>query len=354
MTKISYIHGIPQNESKDRAKGVPKKSFIDYTKMTDGQLRLNLIGEQLGILHGFYPDIKEWGEAHNQLNDYLQSGVNGREISQRNLLPFIKKEINRAKWMNVSASGVNGLIPTVDCEQFVVMEEDVYNNVTRVETAAYLKCEKDNKYKKLLNEHLEESAHHLLYKFLPSFSNEPAIVVTKGHGHRLAIEQLAKITGLGKENITLWIRNGVMRSNSVQGAQPFQPESTIDILKGKPNINFSTQQAQGESSVGIVWTAALVIQVIGAIVAAIKAANLLVMSMKPTDRQKMQNATAHYGLAGFGPEKNDYEGWGNSGGTSSGNNGGTGGGNGNDILGDLFSEKNMPFVIGGAALLLLK
>lgn len=353
MTKISYIHGIggvPQDEWQDRGLNVPKKSFIDYSKMTDGQLRLNLMNEQLSILSSFYPEEMQWKEGYKQLSDYLSSGVNGRKIGDRYLLPFLKKEINRAKWMNVKASRINGFIPIEDCSKYENMMEDVYGNITRnIKEPEYSQCLRDNKYKNLLNEHLEESAHHLLYNYVANRNLEPSIVSSKSLNHTLAIQSLASITGLSETNLKMWIRTGIIRSNVSHGTTPMQPEKTIETMK--IGIPYQNNSKVGEP---ISVTILALIKIIGAITAAIAAASALVNNMHPTDQMKMQSASSYYGFPSFGPEESDYADWnqpgnnGTGGGSDTSENGGTSGG---DFIDTLTNPDNLPLVLGGAAAL---
>lgn len=353
MTKISYIHGIgiPQDEWVDRSANVPEKSFIDYANMTDGQLRLALIREQLGILAGYYPEDKQWLKGYNQLSDYLSSGVSGQKIGEKYLIPFLKNEISRAKWMTQKASSVNGLlVPMEDCNRYENMFEDPYGNITRnIQEPEYTNCLRDNRYKKLLNEHLEETSHHVLYRFVENPNLEPNVVATKSVSHKLAIQKLCQITGLSESNMTTWIRTGILRTNSKHGAPVMQPEKTIETMR----IGIPYQEAERVGEPISVTLIALA-KVLGAITAAIAAAKALLGGMEPTDRQKMESASNYFGLNEFGPGESDYENWGNNsgngtgGGSGNGGNGGTGGG---DFLSTLTSPDNLPLVVGGVAAL---
>lgn len=304
MTQISYIHGLPEKEIKDRSKAVPKKSFIDYKGISEGELRLQLINEQINILAAFYPEEKAWTEGQKQLGDYLSGGVHGRNIPSSNLLPFLQRQIKAATNLSKKpAISGNDFIPVTNCDQFININEDYYGNVTQQYTSEYYKCVKENEYKNLLNEYLEESSHHLLYNYVVNANNEPQVVASKSLQHKLAIGKLSEITGLSKSNLQLWIRNGIMRTNAKQGTQPFQPEQTIATMAaGLPQYN------RDQQGINLIDPATLlaVAKIISAIVAALIATKALIDNMKMTDQQKLQAATNYYGQKEFGPESGDY------------------------------------------------
>lgn len=350
MTRISYIHGIPEDEIADRSKGVPNRSFIDYPQMTDGHLRLQLILEQLNILSGFYPDNQELFQAQVQLSDYLAKGIGSPFIGITKMIPFLRKEIRKARKQTKKASAINNkLIDLDDCSKYLVWDENPYGDWEWRETDEYDKCKKDNRYKGLLNDHLEETSHHLLYNYIEQANQSPTIVVAKSLQHSLAIENLAKITGLGKSNLKLWVRNGILRSNVSHGMQPLQPETTIHALKTGGKVLTEVSNSSSQVS-GFITGAFLVLKILSAATAAILAANKLISNMKPTEKQQMQNASANFGLDSFGPEDGDWpqnEGGGNN--NSGGNN--NGGGNNNNPPSSLLTKQNL--IIGGVAAFLL-
>jgi len=81
MTKLSYIHGlpgaVPVNEFADRARQVPKRSFINFSTLTEGELKIALALEQSELLASFYPENKEFRKIAEILKNALYLGVHG-------------------------------------------------------------------------------------------------------------------------------------------------------------------------------------------------------------------------------------------------------------------------------------
>ena len=302
MTKVSYIHGI----GKIRKGKVAKPNMIDFTKLSEGELRLTLLAEQYSILNTFYPEEQSFKEGKQLLVDTLFTGLhrnfNANSIgslyrSQTRLI----KEIQKARYQShpagktiqgrkLSAGIGDPLIPLEDCILDVV---DTPQGPVVIRVPG---CDdSDNYWKRLLNEHLEKSSHHLLYQFEQNPNAVPPIVAAKKLNHELAIAKLHEVSRLSVSNIKMWLRNGIMRNNAANGIEPFQPEASINILR--EGVPLKQQDGVGEITIG------LVIALITAITGAIAATGDFIKSMKQTDQQRFKSTLADMGLTSFWPSR---------------------------------------------------
>lgn len=322
MTKISYIHGLPEDEVVDRAKSVPSASKIPFGGMTEGELRLRLLREQLSILGSYYPEGKEYKKAKTEIDNALYAGVHGLAHLSGATTDITRYNIATARQMNYPAirSGYGlGQIETEDCSQHGRFKQNMWGKLRFVgDLDAYLACQNKNDFVEIFNNHLEKSSHHLLYNYVVDANNSPQTVASKTLLHRLAVDKLASVSGLSKSNVQMWMRNGIMRHNALQGTQPYSPEDSIEIL-GK---GFGV-------GVGEPVTAAIIIK---AVVAAIGAITALVASMKPTPQEEFRSTLTNIGLESFGPEQQDWE---------------------NYTQNSTSDNNYLPWVLGAGALLLL-
>ena len=63
MTKITYIHGIPQDELVQRAAEIPQAGTIDYRFLSEGELSATLLLRQLRVLANYYPELSDYRRA---------------------------------------------------------------------------------------------------------------------------------------------------------------------------------------------------------------------------------------------------------------------------------------------------
>ena len=342
MTHISYIAGIGSDEYKDRSVLVPTQSYIDYTALTDGELRLTLLADQVNILSAFYPEDQDLQKSKNILVDALYKGVHRTALPggvHAGILATVVKELRFARENVKPAAGriigrKNGigsgigdpLIPYDDC---TIYQENEYGQMVATNDVDP-DCLKNNNIKKILNENLEKAGHHILYEFVSNPNAQPATVAAKTLNHRAVKATVSKVSKLSQDNMRLWLRNGIIRNNAARGAAPMQPEMTIDQFKAK---------SVAVSGVGFLPAAVVIIQ---CIVAAIAATATLVSALKSKDSQTaaLWNQFQGIGTGVFGPETYDWQG------------GGGGGGGGGST-----TEEETDFlpiiIIGGAAAVLL-
>lgn len=323
MTKVAYIHGtpfqdsIPTDEWAQRAALVPRAQYIAYDEMTEGGMKLALLREQLEILSNFYQDNVQYKTALDRVSQALEGNrVSGFYSGGTTpMLDAVNKTIAKALQRTQPAVG---LVPLEDCNRSndAFAADPRYKDIKACLFCDPLRkryqdrCENLNYYPTVLNEHLEGSAHHMLYKFVQNPNAEPNTVSTKAVLHATAIDELSKLSGLNRENMTAWYRNGVMRGNTKVGLSPMQPEQTITSFKD------SVQTGVGEP-----LTIAALTALITAIVSAVGGTIALIQKLRASDQVAFENTVRGAGNASWGPEKKDWlnDGAGGSTGLSSSN-----------------------------------
>lgn len=312
MTKISYIHGLDAEERRQRAGEIPGPSYINYTALTEGELQLTLLAEQVQMLAAYYPEDKELQKSKNLLIDALYRGVHragalpGGIVTGRlaTVVAAIRNARNLARPAAVEITGrkkaISGgigdpLIPYEDCEVIV----DDPNDPLGVWSYTDNECIKRNNIKKILNDGLEKGSHHILYEFVTNPNAAPSIVAVKTQNHRAAVATISQISKLSQTSMKMWVRNGVIRHNLIQGAGALQPEETIATIKSG-----ATQVA----GIGEPLTAAALLAILKAIAAAIGAIATLVMLLKQKDPQTaaLWNQFQGIGTGVWGPEQTDW------------------------------------------------
>lgn len=315
MSSIAYIHGIPHDEIADRAREIPRPQVIDYAVMTEGELRLSLMREQLQILASFYPEVKDYRESLDAIDNTLYAGLH----AQANLSGFnpglARYELNRSRFLSRPAVSVDRLAGLAGVANECATERQAYQeamnkflkasfwNKKKRRREMEAELEKLNQciglldFQNVLNQHLESSSHHLLYKYVPNPNTVPNIVSTKAVNHRVAIENLAKTSGLSLENIATWVRNGVMRNNAKNGTEPYQPEQTINIM--------ATEIPENPSAVSGAFLVALP-GILQALAAAASATAVMIAAMKQEKRQQFTANLQGMGNPSFGPQGDDW------------------------------------------------
>lgn len=315
MTKLTYIHGIgnmPQNEVRDRARQVPAKQFINFSTLTAGELKLALSLEQAEILASFYPENKEYRQIGEALRNALYSGVhgpNGQKVSSvaneyaRRIISTARMQTKpAAKYITDRESLVHGpddaIVPDSRSCGFRPGKILGFNNK---KYKAWEACMDQIGYQISLNKQLENSAHHILYNFEKNANSAPNSVAAKKILHQTAIYKWADITGLTYDNLSLWVRNGVMRGNTKQGLSPMQPEESIDLMRYViPEKNQTTVGVIDPKLVGELTK--LLIAIFSSVGATVE----LLKSIKAKDQLRFQSSVGDMGLPPFGPEESDW------------------------------------------------
>lgn len=338
MTKVTYIHGVPDasripaNEMADRGKLVINKPYIDWSGMTSGELQLALIYEQLDIFSQYYPENPVFAANKNRILDVLAFGLQktsvqpaGNDDLSRMVTAYIKKaqrktrpagfllpKARKAGLTDAAIAGIRGIgnpiIPPIDCSQYTTTilvpqpqgpdREEIQVN----DQAAYDKCQHQASLVKLLNQHLEKAGHHLLYAYVGNPNAQPQVVSAKYVDHIKAINAFANITDLDLENMKMWVRNGIIRGNAQGGVSPMQPELTYNTVKNY----WINKNQEGIGDFGATIT--IILGILAIISAAATVATDILNLARAADRQQLQNEAHNFGTVAFGPQEEDFTG----------------------------------------------
>lgn len=327
MTSVAYIHGPaqrgrqqpPADEWGQRA-ALAQRPAVRWRpdgRGTVGGNRLILAADQLQLLSSFYPDDKQLAVDYRALTDALEQGLsNGAIKLPHKTSAYVRALVAEARGlMRPEGAGVGGLIPLDDCSEY--------------EWGLRPLCRNRNAEITLLNTYLEPSSPHLLYNFVANPNAATPVVATKTVLHKAAADAMAAEFQFDRMNLSIWLRNGVMRSNANQNIPPVSPEQSIELMR-----------KAAEPAVGIdPVTLALVAGILKAVVAAIGATGALMATMKAAKRAKIEAQARGMATASFGPQEGDWTGASPQG----------GGGQGENTLKQL-----LPFgLLAGAGLLLL-
>lgn len=288
------------------AMAVPPKNYIDTFNMTSGEITGILLYEQANIISSQEPENKEVASDRGKVKDALFLGLNGKGIEAIKSIKNaqLRSALIRAHKENKSISGLrnNGagisdpLIPMEDCSIYL---NSAYGQNNPQE---YARCENHNRYKRMLNEHLEGSAHHLLYEYQENPNLATPTVAAKKVLHEGAVGALANITGISRQNIRLWLRNGVLRENAKRGIGALQPEQTIPAL--------AEAERQGISGLPV----PVILAIIAAISSAIAGTLQLIAGLKAAEQERLRFAAQTIGQKNFGPLASDWQMGGQNGG----------------------------------------
>lgn len=297
MTKVSYIHGFSPSEALQRAQNVPAQNYIDYANMTEGDLRLHLLFEQVNILAGFYPENQGYQEAREKLGEVKNPSIKGYSMKVGKMGPLDRyiAEMKRRRdpAVQIRRPAISGAL---DCAL------DNFSGSFGSKIKQQAACLKKLAYTGLLNERLEQSGHHIMYAF-EERGNVPGVVAAKALNHRLVIAKFEEITGISGENLRMWTRNGIMRQNAKQGIEPYSPEASINIMREV--IPYKRTQGIGEPASAFLIALPKIIAAIGA---AVSATAILIDSLEARDSLRFRATVGDIGLAPFGPEESDWYG----------------------------------------------
>jgi hypothetical protein len=341
MTKIYHLHGAPaihtgrnKPSPTERLADAPRigtaKPNIDYSGMTEGQLTLVLLDEQLKILKNYYGDPdgvyqKARNIIYNTAKDpHRISGHDGYiDPSLYNLMPYIEYAMERSKPAGIANAHIGdfasdrdrllaeckhitnelrktipptcGITPMKSCLDarkaagaYQAKKLDG-TKISREElNKLYADCQDQVFFMDLYNKYLEGSSPHVLYEFLDP-STVTGTANFKANNHRLANSSMARYSKLDRTNIVLWERNGIMRASAAKGLIDISPEAFIaEWRKVKSN------------SIGDPITLGTIL--LAAIAFASKMLDLLL-----TKKASFASEVRGYGSEEFGPQEGDFE-----------------------------------------------
>jgi hypothetical protein len=302
-TIAAYIEGINTEQSIDSAVQISAVN-IPYQQLTDGELSIALAERQYNLYATKYPEMKAKADFLKQV---LSSSLSGQEITlttDRQLINWVRRKLSD----NTPAIGAHynsriGIIETY--EEYKQIEyakcqeiKSRWSNTPWIRFAErnrlrkeWEQCFKSAQYVSLVNDKLEESGPHLLYHFKGRKSTVP--IQTKRVLHNIALDNYSGITGLSKENLSLWIRNGIIAQNLSNGAGSKNPENTINYMLD------NVRDGIGDPIV-----------IVGIIISifklALAASQAIIARMNEQDRLKMLANTQGFESESFGPQRDDF------------------------------------------------
>lgn len=345
MTAVSYIHGLPNrppDEWADRARNTQGPNVRWRPGLyTVGENRLMLMADQASLLANFYPDDRQAAIDLRAITEALEAGLHTKSYQlPQGTSPRLAQYIRAAARLNMPEGmpkGLGGgvLIPYEDCQAFMTQTVDPYSQSGEViysENASSIDCRDRNEEIRVLNQYLEPAAPHVLYNFVKQANVAPPVVTTKSVLQKNAVSAMQTTFAFNETNFQLWLRNGIMRSNTRQDIPPISPEQTIELMRRGAQEGVGIDPA----------TIALIIGISKALIAAIGATTALLASIKAAKQAKIMQAAEGLGNKSFGPEKSDWP----------------GGGSGDDSTEDTTkgvdaSKYILPLAIGAAAFLIL-
>lgn len=310
-TIASYIEGTGR---KPKGIAVPKP-HINYAEMTDGELSVKLVARQNELFYLGTGDEK-FKKAASELNKLVDNSITGYAIkSNSQLEKWAERKIRENSYPAVSAYYFTlynrdrakvGQLYTFDqwrenefkrCVD--IREKWAKMSVLRFERRRELRkeweaCFNAVGYLGTVNDQLEKSGAHLLYNFAGGSLN--TTVAAKKVLHRIAVDNYSRVFGLSPDNISLWIRNGIIAGNLEGGAGALSPEETYQLMAANIPDNY-------ESIGAVVETLTIIINVISV---ALAATQMIMARIGEVERQRLLANTQGLGTAPFGPEKQDF------------------------------------------------
>lgn len=314
MSKAVYIHGIQNPNVRAQTHFF---ASIDYTVLTDGELSVMLAARQAELLY-----LSTGNEEMKRDSEYLRSlvsyTVSGKDISGTSRLK--QWAINRLRTGDYPAMSaaymqrgrVGDLVSFTDYRARELSEcekiKREWQNTSNLAFSKRLKLRKSwescfaaAEYLNTVNQQLEQSGAHLLFAFQGTGGTQS--IQVKKVLHRIAVENFSGIFGLSKENIMMWIRNGVLAQNIKKGQGDMQPEETIRYLLDHVTEVYPEITGRVGALPAIIAAVKLAFEIIALAVAAIQA---IMAALKPDDFLKAQANAQGLGTAAFGPEKDDF------------------------------------------------
>lgn len=310
MSKASYIHGFEPNTAAKTHFFAP----IEYTRMTDGELSVALVARQAEYLY-LGTNNKDFLTQANTLKGILNNTVNGIDFSPGSgaLTTWAKNKIKRNDYPAMSAfyrdsspKRIGQLLSYGDYRQRELNE--CYKLQKQWEETSWFSFRKKTELRKsweqcfaaaqylnTVNQKMEDSGAHLMFSF-PSSKSTTAIQ-TKRVLHKIAVENYSSIFGLSRENIAMWLSNGILAQNIKKGAGEMHPEETID---------FMVQNVTGDQVGALPAIIAVIKAVLEIAAVALAATQAIISALNPRDLQIAQANTQGLGTQSFGPEQSDF------------------------------------------------
>lgn len=265
MTKISMVHGLPNDKTKsresvrmgnNRSRPIPQARYIPFSVLSEGEARLMLLDRQLDIGMAANPDRREQYRAGKDIINavldarlhhggsaalagigsvpgYLQNvvaqaqaAVNLTQPAMRGLhsagIGFLPKGLNyqipwQDRWNEMKAKEAR-------CKQInsqlnlskkgtglsAKQEMDLRKEMDSLQCASIPQFLEKLEFERIINTRWEDSGYGVMYHFTPGQdANKYAMVAAKKVEHGKAISNLAAITGISKTHLELMATNGI-------------------------------------------------------------------------------------------------------------------------------------------------
>lgn len=353
MTAISYIGRVPGDEMKDRGAEVTRtaRSYIPYTTLTEGEMRLALLREQAAIMTAAYPDFPQYAQALAMIDNALGRGIsNGvafigqvpdslqdiaRAIAQASELtgPAAADFYGREKLNDGVNIGADPIVPTKiteSCNRYATrlannrfnlnLPEDAWRVMPSLTAqkkfwlSKKAECELQKETERVLNETLERASHHVLYKDVaPGFAPiAGSRMDTKRLLHIAGIGGLASAATVSPAIMKEWTEVGVLRQNAAVGVGPMSSVNSGFLVATDGNeqvlqqyLAWSKTRPGAVSGIGEPITAT-VIAITGAIVSALGAAAALIAKLNESKRLNLQAQAQGFGTPAYSAEVGDF------------------------------------------------
>lgn len=391
MARISYIHGIPEDEIRDRAKLVQPAPYLNPLAMTDGEMYLRLMREQATTLQQYFPDKPLYSKAVALINNSLHKGIGAITAPTGSVEPGLYPVMRAidifkerrgpavrprsaigSSWTDASlVAGIGaGEIPELNSEFAVwwFLGDSAFLKSKGIKDASALKKFLDaakntvpinpkndlekhwadawTRYNtqrdiiRIYNDTLQKFAHHPLYSFLPQGNMYTQSVTTKGILHGAGVQSLAGIGEFSTENMSLWTRNGILRENIAKAVGALSPEQTAFALTALPDSEFAAFLGakasapitrSGGEKIGI--APAIIAGILALISAAIAAAAQCKVAVEQRKTAALSSVQG-WGTQAYAASEKDWQGYSQAAPVGAPGAGGS---------------SNLPLIIGGAA-----
>lgn len=347
MTQISHMHGAPNVDRKSRptiaqafADG-PKKAYLpavsNIANLSQGELKLQLLKSNLVLKQNYYGDPDgTLSKAIYLIDDAISGGLVNFSLPTGSVDPvynpvinaIVKAKARHIEQINNLQTGFNMFDPSsaisgkfftagLDYEGLKKCIESIkpekadwfYRNFSGKDyvefegssykaNAALLECIKTQLFiqwsKKNIFEtdNFRKASHHMLYEFIDSSNSgslSTAGQVKRGF-HQSWVDAFANISGMDRDNVRLYIENGIGYTSALSKLKDIEPAGSIQaLIDGVPYLNEVNRELGIKGSrIGVVdpVTAAATAKIVTGII--LGAVTLIEVAIKATGQTKAQ------------------------------------------------------------------
>lgn len=349
MTKVSVIHGLSGsgNNRDDYPRQVAPWQNINWGKLTAGELKLAMLGQQIALTKAYYGDPTGSLEASaSAVKNALYAGVHriGTVNADSKVLPNVVLAIRKAQGQLAPAGHAftsfrdprqSGLIPDyigMPDAEFDKVYKDVLSsggcmpikkelpwsttkltdppydsllrnfaqkrNMQQLQALKLLSaCEQQTRLIDLYNDKLRKGGHHIMYSFVKDPNVAPQTVAIKTHDHNKSIAIFGpELSGMSEENMRAFVRISIQQSNADAKIGPIQPEETVKLMIAG-------------NEVGIGFLDPVTLTALAAVLASAGPLfNKILEWLKPSEQAALKQLQA-LGTGKFGPEFSDWDGF---------------------------------------------